>query len=149
MQQETQTQNPWLQKVKDNAAVLRQLVADWHPSARQPKAIQRQAVIFTDGGAVAINVPEAYIPITAPNAEQACRNVREKIRQEEPQNPLDRWDKAIKEENVGEISSLLSGAWFGVPESTSCWQIPGFAVACDLLDDPPDELRYQPEEGEE
>lgn len=30
-------------------------------------------------------------------------------------------------------------AWFGVPESTSCWSIPGFGQAVDLLDDPPED----------
>lgn len=35
--------------------------------------------------------------------------------------------------------------WWGVlvAESTSCWEIPGFGVLCDLLDDPPER------EGEE
>lgn len=32
----------------------------------------------------------------------------------------------------------MSETWFGVPESTLCWQIQGFKEACDLLDDPPE-----------
>lgn len=133
----TELESTWMQKVLDNATTLRQFVADWHPSARQPKAIQRESVLLTNGDAVAISVPEASMPITAPNAELACQTVRTKIRQEQPQNPLERWDKAVEEKNIAEIDSLLNGAWFGVPESTSCWSIPGFKEAVDLMDDPP------------
>lgn len=97
---------------------------------------EREAVLFTNGGAVAVDVPS--MPITAPNAEMACREIRHDIRAKEPSDPLSRWDKALSDGDVGEIMSLLDGAWFGVPESTDCWNIPGFAVAVNLLDDPPE-----------
>lgn len=126
----------WLQKVSDNAGVLRQLIADWHPSARRPAAIQRESVLFTDGDAVAVDAPS--MPITAPNAERACQWIRQDIRAKEPADPLSRWDKALSDGDVGEIMSLLESTWFGVPESTDCWNIPGFAVAVNLLDDPPE-----------
>jgi hypothetical protein len=78
------------------------------------------------------------MPITAEAPEAACENVRQMIRTEEPDDPLVRWNKAVSDGDVGEITALLSSTWFGVPESTACWQIPGFGVACDLMDDPPE-----------
>jgi len=113
------TSSRWLQKVLENAAALRELVANYHPSTRVAK-------------------PFPVGPITAPAAEMACENVREMIRNRETDDPLTRWDKAIVAEDVGTLISLLEGAWFGVPESTGCWNIPGFNVAVDLLDDPPE-----------
>jgi hypothetical protein len=77
--------------------------------------------------------------ITAPAPEVACQNIREMIAQEEPDDPLKRWDKALSDGDVGTLASLLDGAWFGVPESTECWNIPGFNEAVNLLDDPPEE----------
>jgi hypothetical protein len=127
----------WLQKVNENGAALRQLVSDWHPSARRPAAIQREAVLLDDGTAIAVEVPA--MTITAPQAEQACQQVRTMIRKDEPADPLERWDRAIASGDMGEIYTLLDGAWFGVPESIECWSIPGFRLACDLMDDPPEE----------
>lgn len=138
------TQAEWLTKVNKNATVLRRFVGAWHPSAREPRAIQRQSVLLTDGSAVAVDVPEASMPSTAPNAEHAYQVVRDKIRQEEPKDPLTRWDAAVANGDIDEITSLLNGAWCGVPESTSCWSIEGFSEAMDLLDDPPDDPDQEP-----
>ena len=86
--------------------------------------------------------------ITAPNAEQAAHAVRRAIANEEADkpSPLERFDKALQDKNIGEINSLLNeinsllnSAWSGVPESTSCWRIPGFKEAVDLMDDLPEE----------
>ena len=140
MTYQVMTNQRWLQKVADNAFSLRQLVADYHPSARRPAVYQRDAVIFTDGDVVAVDAEQ--MPITAPNAERACQEVRRKIRAEEPDDPLVRWDRAVAGGDIGAINSLLNAAWFGVPESTECWSIPGFGVACDLMDDLPDEQPY-------
>ena len=119
MNAETTFKNEWLQKVIDNSETLRQLIRDYHPSMRRQSSWQP-------------------MPITAPAAEAACDIVRAKIAKEQTSDPLSRWDKAVADGDVGEIMSLLNGAWFGVPESTSCWSIPGFSIAVDLLDDPPD-----------
>jgi hypothetical protein len=78
------------------------------------------------------------MPITAPGAEIACENVRQKIAQEERSDPVKRWDIAVASSDISELNSLLSSAWFGVPESTQCWEIPGFGIACDLMDDLPE-----------
>lgn len=119
MVQVEMTKERWLEQVTSHAKELRQLVVDYHPSARQKS--------YKDP-----------IVITAPNAEIACDVVRESIRNRETEDPVVKWDRAVAEGNIGEIMSLLNGAWFGVPESTECWSIPGFSKAVDLLDDPPE-----------
>ena len=119
MTYEVMTKSRWLEMVHNNANVLRQLISDYRPSSR--RRAQRPMVI------------------TAPAAEVACQNIREDIVQKETVNPVNRWDKALAEGDVAKIISLLESAWFGVPESTECWSIPGFNEAVNLLDDPPDE----------
>ena len=118
MTNQTMTRSRWLQRVADNAEALRSLIANYHPSAgkRAPK-----------------------MPITAHNAEVACENVRQKIATEQPTDPVKRWDVAVANGDISTLDSLLNDAWFGVPESTQCWEIPGFSVAVDLMDDPPEE----------
>ena len=117
------TKERWLKTVADNHDALRRLVSNYHPSARRPDA--------------------PWMPITAPSAEQACQVVRQKIRKERPDDPLEGWDHAYAAGDIRSLYSLLSDAWFGVPESTEwrwCrWSIPGFCVACDLMDDIPED----------
>lgn len=115
--------NEWMRTVKENQDRLLRLIHDYHPAS----AAYRHAT--------------APMPITAPGAEQACETVRQEIRQEEidrSESPETRFLKAILSHDIHAVYSLLSAAWFGVPESTECWRIPGFGVAVDLLDDPPD-----------
>lgn len=120
MTYQTMTKQRWLQTVADHAGALRQLVGDYHPATQRER-------------------PYPVGPITAPGAEAACENVRDRIRKEESGDPMARWDKALASGDVGELNTLLSGAWFGVPESAGCWNIPGFSIACDLMDDPPED----------
>lgn len=120
MAYQTMTRSRWLQQVSDHAGELRQLVGDYHPSTKRER-------------------PFPVGPITAPGAEQACVEVREKIRNEESSDPVVRFDRALALGDIGELNTLLNGAWFGVPESTGCWSIPGFSIACDLMDDLPEE----------
>jgi hypothetical protein len=120
MTYQVKTNSQWLQIVNDNASDLRKLIANYHPLATAQKR-------------------EHYMPITAAAPEAACENVRQMIWQEQSGDPLERWDKAVSDGDVSMIMSLLSDAWFGVPESTSCWSIPGFSIACDLMDDPPED----------
>lgn len=108
----------WLEKVRDNSDDLRDLIRYYHPSAGRC-------------------VTRPSMPITAPNAEAACAVVRNQIATEQPSDPVLRFNAAVERGDVGEIMSLLEGAWFGVPESTACWNVRGFSVAVDLLDDPP------------
>jgi len=82
------------------------------------------------------------MPITAYNAEAACQNVRDMIRSNESMDRdsmLKKIETAFSTSDVDELMSLLSSTWFGVPESTCCWSIPGFKEAVDLMEDPPEE----------
>jgi hypothetical protein len=107
-----------MDKVRANEQALRSLVSNYHPSSR--------------------NRSGKRMPITAPGAEAACETIREQIKQEEPINPVESFNKALNNNDPHTIYRLLDSAWFGVPESTQCWEIEGFSVAVDLLDDPPE-----------
>lgn len=110
----------WLSLVQHNRDKLLSLIESYHPAS---------------------NPRRVGLPITAPNAELACENVRQSIanRERNRPSPTVRFSTAIDKGDVGEVMSLLNGAWFGVPESTSCWRLEGFKEAVDLLEDPPEE----------
>jgi|SRR5581483_6753871 len=121
------TTKEWLEKVGEVQEVLRDFVVSWYPFA------SRSSHHTTP------------MTITAPRAEQACQAIREEIAQREKENPVERWDRAVSRGDADTLMSLLNGAWFGVPESASCWLVPGFREAVDLLDDlPREELRESP-----
>lgn len=90
----------WLEKVAAHSADLRELIAHYHPAVRHRDRMMA-------------------MPITAPNAEAACAVVREKIAAERPDDPVARFDKALAQGDVSELMSVMDGAWFGVPESTT------------------------------
>lgn len=118
----------YITKCKEHADKLRSLLGNYHPRSAQY--------------AKTYSAP-APLPITAPGAEAACRVVRAKIRKEEPNkpHPIALFNIALEVGNLEaalEINSLLNSAWFGVPESTSCWSIPGFREAVALMEDPPE-----------
>jgi len=115
---EIMTRSRWLERVSEHKEALRQLIADYHPSS---------------------NKKAPPMVITAPSAEAACETIRTEIRAKESGDPVEWWDKAVVDGDVSTLNNLLNGAWFGVPESTECWDIPGFAVACALMDDLPPE----------
>lgn len=96
---------------------MRALINDYHPSIGLGR--------------------ELSMPITAQGAEQACDVVRNLVRKKVFNNPLEEFNEAVKIGNAAKVYSFLSDTWFGVPESTSCWQLEGFRELVDLLDNPP------------
>jgi len=109
--------------VRANEDVLRDLIGRYHPVNLRPH-------LGTD----------AMSPdITAPQAERACEIVRKAIAKESFICPDVQFNVALQNDDAATIASLLQSAWFGVPESTGCWSIPGFSIAVDLLDDPIEE----------
>jgi len=112
----------WLDYVRLHQGKLYDFVWNYHPSENVGSISE-----------------DEWLTITAPAAEEACAVVRKKIAEDSVGKPRakDRFVKAVEAEDVGEIYSLLQSAWFGVPESTSCWGVEGFKEAVDLLDYPP------------
>lgn len=119
------TKQEWLGQARRDSNKIRSLISSFHPASGQA----RRTVVA---------------PITAPNAEVACENVRRAIRSDEAgmQEPAERFDKALADGDISALMSLMNSAWFGVPESTSCWRLEGFSEAVELLEDPPDEEEY-------
>lgn len=114
----------WIQKVQDNSGKLISLLERFHP-----QSYSEDPLIFPD---------LEGLPITARSAESACVLVRKQIASEpHTSSPKDRWTEALASKDIDTMMSLLSGAWFGVPESTSCWSIEGFKEAVELLENPP------------
>jgi hypothetical protein len=112
----------WLAQARQHKDVLASLVAQYHPGSA--------------------TFAPADLPITASCPESACRFVRKEIAEEFANHEVgvrERFETAFEAGNVSEIYSLLNSAWFGVPESTSCWRIEGFSEAVGLLEDPPEE----------
>jgi len=110
----------WLGQAEANAELLKDLLRAYHP-------INRQAGRWPD---------EDFI--TAAHAEAACTQIRREIQATFTGDPVTQFDEALAARDVQKVCRLLNEAWFGVPESTTCWRIPGFREAVDLIEDPPE-----------
>lgn len=124
--------------------------ADWIAEARKHQpAIAELIRNYHPRSVVGNRTP---MPITAPGPEAACDAVRAKIRSdgEDLPDPVHTFNTAVDGGDHEAAYSVISETWFGVPESTSCWSIPGFGEACELLDDPPETNLDEPydENGE-
>src|SRR5579872_6733459 len=116
------TKQEWLATCKEHEDELESLIDSWHPASYN------------------FGKTNLDLPITAPGAEAACEHVRKEIYEETTDDrPSQQFLKALIRNDVKDVYTLLSAAWFGVPESTGCWHIKGFGLACDLLDDPPED----------
>ena len=120
------TRAEWLAQCLGGADKLKALLREYHPVNRQPGTRRATA-----------RDPGDYI--TAPSAEHACVDVRANIRQNFEGNPCALFDEALLDGDVSKLMKLLNEAWFGVPESTSCWRIDGFAEAVSLIADLPED----------
>ena len=116
------TKEQWIEIVRNNEEILRNFITRYHPINLRPRKDN-----------------DVMVNITAPQAERACEVVRESIRKESFERPDVVFNIALQKEDCSAIADLISAAWFGVPESTSCWQIEGFKEAVDLMDDPVEE----------
>jgi hypothetical protein len=112
----------WIAQAKKHQKVLLSLIESYHPASH------------------AVSGRRQRLPITAPSAESACQAVREQISAEDREKafPRDCFLTALQFEDWKEINNLLNAAWFGVPESTSCWGVEGFKEAVELIEDPPE-----------
>ena len=117
------TKQAWFHVVATHKDELRSLIVHYHPVNLHPHKP-------TD---------KLDKSITAPSAERYCEVVRNKIRSKASGRPEVQFDLALKNKDDKTMSALLSDAWFGIPESRACVNIPGFGILCDLLDDPIEE----------
>ena len=111
------TTTEWIEEARTHREVFVALVRNYHPAS--------------------MTGTPAVMVITAPTVERARRVVAEGITSTEA--PDTRLDRALTEGDIRTTTMLLNEAWFGVPESTACWGIPGFREACNLLEDPPED----------
>lgn len=115
------TKEQWVERAKSELEVLRSIVSNYHPAIRS----RRQRL--------------SGVQITAPSAQMAADTVIKAEKFEEEKNPVKVLEDALESGNVRAAARVLDATWFGVPESTSCWQITGFATLVDLLDEMPEE----------
>ena len=129
----------WIVTVSENSKDLAKLIEDHHPWYRS-RGLR--------------DAPAPWVGAIA--AEAACEQVRQEIMVagvDETVSPEHRFyshlgslilsDQILEQfKLVGEISTILSEAWFGMPEHQSSRRVPGFWVLCDLMGDPPDELEF-------
>jgi hypothetical protein len=105
------TKEEWWDVLLIKHDALRNLVANFHPSfARWSNPMK----------------------ISAHGAEAACDMIREKIEHETKLDPLQAFDKAVKEKDGKTLLSLLNATWFGLPESMETHQLDGFGALCNL-----------------
>lgn len=99
-------------------------------------------VVATDGLEPAI---EEWTRLNRPY-QRPLQVLREAMseRDDNKGDPVTRFNAALSAGDVGAIMTVLNEAWFGVPESTSCWRIQGFAEAVGLLEAPLDDDREPP-----
>lgn len=115
------TWDEWYKYAEDNRGALAVITASYHPHYRTP------------GG--------TNLPITAHGAEAACIEIRKQIRDTSAPSqrmPTLRLLNAIKEKNSNEILQILNEVWFGVPESTLCWNLEGWQEMLNLIEDVPE-----------
>ena len=110
----------WIDTFNRSKNELRDLVEQFHPSVK----------------ACTSALTKKTYKVTASSTEEACKVVRKLIRKRETQNPLTIFDTLAEDPALHnkELTSLLSGAWFGLPESRSVRSLPGFFELCDLCE---------------
>jgi len=112
---EEQELEQWFQQVENNKEILISIIKKFHPSRKN----------------------KSDLKITAPNAELACEKIRSQIKKNTKEDVLVSFESALKEKNKRVILRILNDVWFGVPESTDCWKIPGFKELVDLIENCP------------
>lgn len=75
--------------------------------------------------------PSREFMITASNAEAACERVRQAITKNNVGDPVLLAKMYILDRDP-QLALILNETWFGAPESTDVFHVPGFGVLCDL-----------------
>jgi hypothetical protein len=130
----------WVDTFNKSKTELRALVERFHP------AVTAKVEVAGEQVELPASVLAGNFPITASGAEAACESVRQEIQAKYTGSPLDRFDAAAEKMDTRELTSLLNDVWFGMPESASVREVPGFHVLCDLCEGVDDDGE---EEGDE
>ena len=113
----------WWKELETNWDDIVYLVHQFHPYYQRKHSLRPiQGLDFE----------ELKYPITAPAAETACEVVRNKIRSEALNDPVEAMKEARIVKDGDTIWSILNQTWFGLPESTEVRYLPGFHILCDL-----------------
>jgi hypothetical protein len=107
----------WLEEMDASFIDIRHIIEEYHPTLTEDKRNMK---------------------ITAHGAEAACASIRREIRNNAKtnQNVLDEFQDARINNDISTMIRIMNEAWFGIPESTSCWNIKGFDRLCDLMERP-------------
>lgn len=105
--------NDWWAVLLKNQLVLTELIRMYHPIFRQTKEFDET--------------------ISAPAAEALCEIIRQEVVEEfHSSDPIACFDEAIESRDYAALLTLLNQTWFGLPESYSSRQLPGFDALCEL-----------------
>lgn len=122
------TRQEWFNRANKNSELIISLLRAYHPKNRNSKTSPGDR-------------------ITARATENYSIGVRENIKQKTKTNPIEDFQNALKENDHRTLDRIMNEAWFGVPESTNCWNIPGFKEMVDLLEDPIEEEEAENAKG--
>jgi len=114
-------ESEWLESCKSNRSSILSCIGQYHPASHRFQ-------------------PASVDTATAELAQKACNHISEEIRSEagvEP--PSVAFAAALESGDIGTLSQLMNQTWFGVPENTNCWSIPGFSEMVELIEDLPEE----------
>lgn len=100
----------WWKSLEDNLADIKSIVMNFYPIGRKSS-------------------PD--VGISAKGAEAACEVVRGEIAAK-GLDPATEFQEAYAAKDGPRMVSLLNAAWFGMPESMSSRDVPGFHVLCNL-----------------
>lgn len=106
------TKDEWWSMLTERKDQVRTLVVDWHPRSGE--------------------YDNAHgMKITAAAAEELCDAARAAMAGEGPINAGLCFDTLLAARDP-DLAALLSGAWWGLPESAEVRSLPGFMLLCDL-----------------
>lgn len=119
----TEWQARWWAEVSGSWEDLRALVERWHPES--PALGPRPLMPITARNAEGARLELLLEDQEATTAARLCGDL------------LERMDATRAKQDHEALFVILNAAWLGIPESSSCWAIPGFDTLCDLCSDPP------------
>lgn len=104
------TKEEWWKFVEENVNTLQNLIARYHPYYKNLHLGHK---------------------ISAETAERVCKQVRKQIAEETVEDPQVSFRKFVEARDE-KLVNLLNEVWFGMPESMSYREAPGFGLLCDL-----------------